>query len=114
MGPEMNSRPNRMFDLVKRPDPSLVADPGRIIVLNGTSSSGKTSLAKAMQLKSDLAIHHVQLDAFRDMEPPGYWDRWEDRDEVLIQKMMGALCGSMYAAALQFSCHGLQVVLDVA
>lgn len=99
---------------MKHPERPLVADPGAIIVLNGTSSSGKTSLAKALQLKSELPVHHVQLDAFRDMEPPGYWDGWEQREEASAQRMMSALCGAMYAAVLQYSCHGQQVVLDVA
>ena len=92
----------------------VVADPARIIVLNGTSSSGKTSLAKALQRKSALPLHHVPLDAFRGMEPPGYWDGWEERDEASRREMMSALCGAMYAAVLQFSRHGQQVVLDVA
>lgn len=96
------------------PDRALVTDPARIVVLNGASSSGKTSLARAMQTKSVLPLHHVQLDAFRAMEPPGYWDGWSQRDEATVQKMMSALCGAMYAAVLQFSRHGQQVVLDVA
>jgi len=99
---------------MKHPARSLVADPARIIVLNGASSSGKTSLAKAMQADSTAALHHVQLDAFRAMEPPGYWDGWEQHDEAVTQKMMGALCGAMFAAVLQYSLHGQQVVLDVA
>ena len=90
------------------------ADPARIIVLNGVSSSGKTSLAKAIQRKSQTPLHHVQLDAFRAMEPPGYWDGWEQRDEAARQQMMRALCGAMFAAVIQYSRHGQQVILDVA
>ncbi|MCG2592895.1 chloramphenicol phosphotransferase CPT family protein [Ramlibacter sp. XY19] len=89
-------------------------EPARIIVLNGASSSGKTSLAKAMQQQSDAPLHHVQLDAFRAMEPPGYWDGWEQRDEIDRQAMMSALCGAMFAAVLQYSRHGQQTILDVA
>lgn len=99
---------------MKCADRSMVADPARIVVLNGTSSSGKTSLAKAMQVRSGLPLHHVQLDAFRAMEPPGYWGGWEQREEALAQRMMSALCGAMYAAVLEYSRHGQQVVLDVA
>lgn len=99
---------------MQRPAQTPVPDPARIVVLNGASSSGKTSLAKAMQLQSELPFHHVQLDAFRDMEPPGYWDGWEQREEASRQGMMGALCGAMFAAVRQYSSHGQQVVLDVA
>lgn len=99
---------------MKSLDRSHVRDPARIVVLNGTSSSGKTALAKAMQVNSKIPIHHVQLDAFRDMEPPGYWDGWERHDEASVERMMGALCGAMYATVIQYACHGQQVVLDTA
>lgn len=99
---------------MKSLDRVLVGEPARIVVLNGVSSSGKTALAKAMQMQSTVPLHHIQLDAFRDMEPPGYWDGWERRDEASAQRMMGALCGAMYAAAIQYSRHGQQVALDTA
>lgn len=67
-----------------------------------------------MQLLSPQPLHHVQLDAFRAMEPPGYWDGWEQRDAGTVRNMMAALCGAMCAAALQYSSHGQQVILDVA
>jgi chloramphenicol 3-O phosphotransferase len=37
------------------------------IVLNGTSSSGKTSLARALQRRSSVPVLHASLDAFTDM-----------------------------------------------
>ena len=40
-----------------------------IIFLNGTSSSGKTSLAKALQRQMEAAYLHVSLDAFAVMFP---------------------------------------------
>lgn len=55
----------------------MLPHPGMVIVLNGASSAGKTSIAKALQAKLDAPYHHVQLDAFRAMEPPGYRDAWE-------------------------------------
>lgn len=41
----------------------------RVIVLNGVSSAGKSSLAKAMQLHSDSDWLHVSLDQFISMIP---------------------------------------------
>jgi len=52
----------------------VLPNPGTVIVFNGASSAGKTSIAKALQTKLGTPYLHVQLDAFRAMEPPGYWD----------------------------------------
>lgn len=41
----------------------------KAIVLNGTSSSGKTSIAKSLQKKLTKPFLHVQLDAFWNMVP---------------------------------------------
>lgn len=46
--------------------------PGKIILLNGTSSAGKTSLAQAIQLVMDEPWHHIALDQFRDGMPGHY------------------------------------------
>lgn len=40
-----------------------------IIVLNGTSSAGKTALARAVQALASRPFLHVQMDAFLDMQP---------------------------------------------
>lgn len=43
--------------------------PGRIIILNGASSVGKSSIAKALQAIADETWLHVAMDAFLDMMP---------------------------------------------
>jgi len=43
---------------------------GNIIILNGTSSSGKTTLARKIQLISSKNYLLCSLDAFWDMTPP--------------------------------------------
>lgn len=40
--------------------------PGRIILLNGASSSGKSSLARALQAKIDTPFWHISIDHLRD------------------------------------------------
>lgn len=83
---------------------------GRIVVLNGPSSSGKTTLAKHLQaLSTSESFQHVSLDAFRAMEPPGYWattntELWPVRVE--------ALCRSINAAAAMYARAGESVVVD--
>jgi len=44
---------------------------GNVIVLNGTSSSGKTTLAREIQSQSLDVFLHCSLDAFWDMTPYG-------------------------------------------
>ena len=44
--------------------------PGQLIILNGTSSAGKSSIAKALQEKLSEVFLHVQMDTFWDMLPP--------------------------------------------
>ncbi|WP_321884732.1 chloramphenicol phosphotransferase CPT family protein [Paraburkholderia bannensis] len=46
----------------------------KIILLNGVGSSGKTSLARALQSASKDAFLHVQMDAFVSMLPTRYLD----------------------------------------
>jgi chloramphenicol 3-O phosphotransferase len=43
----------------------------RIILLNGVSSVGKGSVAKALQQIAARPMLHVQMDAFLEMMPPG-------------------------------------------
>lgn len=41
--------------------------PPDVILLNGTSSAGKSSLARALQLRAGIPLLHVSLDTFTDM-----------------------------------------------
>ena len=46
--------------------------PGRVIILNGVGSVGKSSIARALQDLSPEVWLHVQMDAFLDMLPARY------------------------------------------
>lgn len=90
----------------------LLPHPGTVIVLNGASSAGKTSIARALQARLDAPYHHVQLDAFRAMEPAGYWEAWEQWAPGVLDVRLAALCRAMHATVVEFSRHGLGVILD--
>jgi len=49
--------------------------PPAIIFLNGTSSSGKTTLTTALQARLDPVFLHFSEDAFFDMLPGDAWER---------------------------------------
>ncbi len=83
---------------------------GRIVVLNGCSSAGKTSLAKRLQeIATREAFLHVQLDAFRAMEPPGYFDV---ADTVVRERRFVALCRAIDRAAMALADGGQDVIVD--
>jgi chloramphenicol 3-O phosphotransferase len=82
---------------------------GTILLLNGTSSSGKTSLSKALQAALPQHYLHVQLNDFRDMEPVGYFGL---EHAGLGTLRVAALCRAMHAAVSEFASHGQNVIFD--
>jgi chloramphenicol 3-O phosphotransferase len=48
--------------------------PGRIVLLNGVGSVGKSSIAKALQTMTAEPFLHVAMDAFLDMMPPSLFE----------------------------------------
>ncbi|NTX29237.1 AAA family ATPase [Burkholderia pyrrocinia] len=81
---------------------------GTIVVLNGPSSAGKSTLAK--YLCENVVEHHlhIELDAFRNMEPANYWD--VEKQMTLVR--VAALCRAINATAATFSRHGQDVIVD--
>ena len=89
---------------------SSLPDGGIILLLNGTSSSGKTSLAKAMQsAMPERQFLHVRLDAFREMEPAGFFGASQAASAPL---RVAALCRAMHAAVAEYAGHGQNVIFD--
>jgi chloramphenicol 3-O phosphotransferase len=56
----------------------------RIVLLNGVGSSGKGSIAKALQRITAAPFLHIQMDAFIDMMPENSWGHpdWLDFETV--------------------------------
>lgn len=57
---------------------------GRIIVLNGNGSVGKSSIAKALQQITAEPFLHVSMDVFLDMMPPSMF---EGPDGMVFKKL---------------------------
>ena len=51
--------------------------PGRVVLLNGVGSAGKSSIAKALQAIATTPFLNVQMDAFLDMLPEALQDHPE-------------------------------------
>lgn len=78
---------------------------GKIIILNGVSSSGKTTLSKTLQQELDEHFFWIANDTFCDMCSSKHWD------EDWVTAINQALTAMIYSAK-SFSDIGLNVIID--
>ena len=76
---------------------------GRIVYLSGLTSTGKSSIVKALQSRSDHLWCALGFDLFEETLPV-----WAADDSALYARAIRA----MYAAAKSFSDQGLDVLID--
>lgn len=78
---------------------------GRIIFLNGVTSSGKTSIVEALQEQEDIFFYVVANDLFQEMVGENYLrkDYWKYLSEVILM---------MYHTAKLYSDMGKNVLID--
>ena len=78
---------------------------GRVIFLNGVTSSGKTSIVEALQARRDVFFYVVANDLFQEMVGEQYLeeDYWKYLSEVIIM---------MYHTAKLYSDMGKNVLID--
>lgn len=78
---------------------------GRIIFLNGVTSSGKTSIVEALQERNDIFFYVVANDLFQEMIGEKFLleNYWKYLGEVIIM---------MYHTAKLFSDMGRNVIID--
>ena len=78
---------------------------GRILFLNGVTSSGKTSIVEALQARKDVFFYVVANDLFQEMIGEEYLkdNYWKYIGEVIIM---------MYHTAKLFSDMGKNVLID--
>lgn len=91
-------------------------NPGTILFLNGTSSSGKSTLIKQLQSRLDEPFIDAGLDRFLWMLPSRYLDRplWDDVLGRAVQagQMGHTLVTGMHRAIESLSRSGLNVLAD--
>jgi len=96
----------------------------RVVILNGTSSSGKTSLARAIQRLANGPVLRVSMDDFLEMMPP----RFANDDEAFSFRLVSgaepaeveigagsygaALMRGMRASVAALADQGLDLVVD--
>ena len=79
----------------------------RIIFLNGTSSSGKSSLAKALQETLDELYLHISVDGFLHLIPGKWWD-----DKEVVQQEFPRWLSGFHASAASIARAGNWIILD--
>ncbi len=82
---------------------------GRIILLNGTSSSGKSSLAKAIQAEADQPYLHIDGDYFWQMFPDPYFD---DKPDEIYRPWRGRFLPACYQSIAAFTKNNVNVIID--
>ena len=80
-------------------------DKGRIIFLNGVTSSGKTSIVDALQSREDVFFYVVANDLFQEMVGEKYLHKnyWKYLSDIIIM---------MYHTAKLFSDQGKNIIID--
>lgn len=76
---------------------------GKIVYLNGVSSSGKTSIVSTIQSRKDIFFYAVSFDMFEETIPAMHADEDIYYSESII---------AMYYAAKKFSDFGRNVLID--
>lgn len=78
-----------------------------IICLNGTSSSGKSTIAKALQARLEAAFLHVELDTFIYMMPASIQD-----DQNLFWDHFPQLHLTFHRALAAMACNANNMIID--
>ena len=83
----------------------MIQEKGRIIFLNGVTSSGKISIVEALQARDDVFFYVVANDLFQEMVGDKYLreNYWKYLSEVIIM---------MYHTAKLYSDMGKNVLVD--
>ncbi|MCL1997163.1 MAG: chloramphenicol phosphotransferase CPT family protein [Turicibacter sp.] len=81
---------------------------GKIILLNGVSSAGKTTLSKALQEKLETPYYWLSEDVFREMTPAKFDNEdTEENEWIWINAIYG-----MYRTARMYSDIGMNTIID--
>ncbi|MEM7113535.1 MAG: AAA family ATPase [Chloroflexota bacterium] len=82
---------------------------GKVILLNGTSSSGKSTLAKALQEALDEPFLHVDGDFFWQLYPERFFAAKSDAEYQPWRRQFLPAC---YRTIATFADDGLNVIVD--
>lgn len=92
---------------------------GIIVLLNGTSSSGKTSISNELVNQKEILFHHLSIDdffnnfnEFVDKKFPDFKPTREVDDQAVAQIIFDPIASMFYSTIKLFSEMGLNVIAD--
>ncbi|MFD1176667.1 chloramphenicol phosphotransferase CPT family protein [Paenibacillus puldeungensis] len=92
---------------------------GIVVLLNGTSSSGKTSISIELINQKEILFHHLSIDdffvnfnEFIDKKFPDFKPTREVDDQVVAQIIFDPIISMYYSTIKLFSEMGLNVIAD--
>lgn len=85
---------------------------GKIIYLNGTSSSGKTTIAKELQNQLLDPFMYLSLDSFFYFYPKKYWDAENDEDHNVFLKIAPMLIRGFRETIYTLANSGNNLIVD--
>ena len=85
---------------------------GHIIFLNGTSSSGKTTIAKALQEKLTEPYMLVSVDDFFNMYPERFLLPKNHEDTAVLMRLFSAVISGLHSCVEALAKCGNNVIVD--
>ncbi len=85
---------------------------GLIVFLNGTSSSGKTTIARALQDKLEEPYMYVSVDDFIRMYPEKYLNPTNQAEAIILSHLIAAAVSGFQKCVASLAQSGNNVIVD--
>jgi chloramphenicol 3-O phosphotransferase len=85
---------------------------GHVIFLNGTSSSGKTTIAKALQEKLTEPYMYVSIDNFFHMYPERFLRPTSREEAIVLEHLVPAVLSGLHRSVASLARAGNNVLVD--
>lgn len=85
---------------------------GHVVFLNGTSSSGKTTLAKALQERLPEPYMYVSLDNFFHMYPEKYLNPTNQDEAMILARLIPAVVSGFHKSIASLAQSGNHILVD--
>jgi chloramphenicol 3-O phosphotransferase len=85
---------------------------GHVIFLNGTSSSGKTTIAKALQEKLTEPYMYVSIDNYFHMYPERFLRPASQESAIVLERLIPAVVSGLHRSVAALAQAGNNVLVD--
>ena len=85
---------------------------GDIILLNGTSSSGKTTIARTLQEKLTQAYMYVSVDDFFHMYPERYLNPTNQDEALVLANLIPSVVSGFHKSVAALARSGNNIIVD--